>query len=56
MHVQVEFLFSAYSVFRVKSVKWSPDPNRISSPHEITIVASHDNAEESEDLPTAPWH
>jgi hypothetical protein len=51
-----EFLFSAYSAFRVKSVRWSKTPERNSKPHEITILASHDNQEELEDVPTAPWH
>ena len=51
-----EFLFSAYSAFRVKSVRWSDTPERDSTPHEITILASHDNQEEPEDVPTAPWH
>jgi len=53
---EAEFLFSAYSVFRVQSVQWSETPERSATPHEITILASPDNAEEPEDVPTAPWH
>ena len=53
---EAEFLFSAYSVFRVQSVQWSETPERSSTPHQITILASPDNSEEPEDVPTAPWH
>ena len=53
---EAEFLFSAYSVFRVQSVQWSESPERSATPHVITVLASPDNAEEPEDVPTAPWH
>ena len=53
---EAEFLFSAYSVFRVQSVQWSETPERSATPHTITILASPDNSEEPEDVPTAPWH
>ena len=53
---EAEFLFSAYSVFRVHSVQWSDSPERCATPHKITLLASPDNAEEPEDVPTAPWH
>ena len=51
-----EFLFAAWSAFRVKSINWSNNPTRRTSPHEITIVACPDNRDVSEDVPTAPWH
>jgi len=51
-----EFLFSAYSAFRVVSVKESTDPMNDKRPHEITIQACADNSDESEDVPSAPWY
>ena len=53
---EYEFLFSAFSAFRVHSVKRSPYPTRVSRPHEIILVACYDNADELQDAPTAPWH
>ena len=50
-----EMLFSAYSAFRVESVRRSADATRPETPHRITIVACYDNASASEDAPTAPW-
>ena len=51
-----EFLFSAYSAFKVESVEISPTPTRSATPHTITIIACADNKEISTDVPTAPWH
>jgi hypothetical protein len=51
-----EFLFSAYSAFRVDRVHWSPTPRDKQRPHEITLYALPDNKETSEDLPLAPWY
>ena len=53
---EAEFLFSAYSVFRVQSVQWSESHEFSASPHKITLLASPGNAVEPEDMPTAPWH
>ena len=55
-HVEGEFeyLFAAFSIFRVVGVSWSPTPQNPATPHEITIRAAHDNSIESEDLPLAP--
>ncbi len=55
---EVEFLFSAYSAFEVKSVTWSPTPQVKSRPHEIVLYAAPDNQNDAtfpEDLPIAPW-
>lgn len=53
---EYEFLFSAYSAFRVHSVKRSSKPTNMNFPHEITIVACLDNQDEDQDVPSAPWH
>ena len=50
-----EMIFSAYSAFRVESVRRSADATRPATPHRITIVACYDNASAPEDVPTAPW-
>ena len=47
-----EYLFTPYSVFTVRKVKWSDDRTE---PHSITIAAALDNALEPDDLPLAPW-
>jgi hypothetical protein len=36
-------------------VHWSPTPRNPATPHEITILAAYDNAEEDEGLSLAPW-
>jgi serine/threonine protein kinase len=54
---EAEYLFSAYSAFRVVSVEPSKeDPTNYTTPHRITIKACIDNKHESEDCPTSPWH
>ena len=50
-----EYLFSQYSTFTVKSVKWSANPTS-NDPHVIELVAAIDNMFEPEDLPLAPWY
>jgi hypothetical protein len=40
------YLFAAFSVFSVVAVHWSPAPQDAATPHEITILAAYDNAEE----------
>merc|ERR1719399_64002 len=49
-----EYLFAAFSVFTVREVVWSSAPT-MQDPHRITLEAAIDNAQESEDLPLAPW-
>ena len=52
-----EFLFSAYSAFRVLSVVASSgDPTQTNKPHQIFLEACADNQLVPEDVPTAPWH
>ena len=48
-----EYLFVPYSVFTLVSVKWSEE---LIAPHEFTIRAAHDNKEEDDGLPLAPWY
>jgi hypothetical protein len=53
-----EFLFAAYSAFEVVTVHWSAAPQHPATPHELTIRAAADNANDPsfpEDLPLAPW-
>jgi hypothetical protein len=53
-----EFLFAAYSAFEVVAVHWSATPQDPTTPHELTIRAAVDNANDPsfpEDLPLAPW-
>ena len=52
---ELEYLFAAFSVFSVVAVHWSPTPQDAATPHEITILAAYDNAQEDEGLPLAPW-
>jgi hypothetical protein len=52
---EAEFLFAAFSVFSVVKAVWSDTPTDALTPHQITIRAAVDNAEEREDLPLAPW-
>ena len=52
---ELEYLFAAFSVFSVVAVHWSATPQEPATPHEITILAAHDNAQEDEGLPLAPW-
>jgi hypothetical protein len=52
---ELEYLFAAFSVFSVVAVHWSDTPQDAATPHEITILAAHDNAQEDEGLPLAPW-
>ena len=51
-----EFLFSAYSAFRVLKIEPSSNPLWSDAPTKITILACVDNKEVPEDVPTAPWH
>ena len=52
-----ELLFQAYSTFSVKSVQWSTvTPATAANPHHITLVPAIDNAQESNELPLAPWY
>ena len=51
---EFEFLFAPFSVFTVQKVRWSAEPSNM-RPHEVHIMASPDNAIESNGLPTAPW-
>jgi len=49
-----EFLFAAYSVFKVASVEWSPRPDE--QPHEICLEVPVDNRDKQpEYLAIAPW-
>ena len=53
-----EFLFAAYSAFEVVAVYWSATPQDPAAPHELTVRAAVDNANDPrfpEDLPLAPW-
>ena len=49
-----EYLFTAYSVFTIRQVTWSVNPQ--ATPHEIELDAALDNQEHSLDLPLAPWY
>ena len=51
-----EFLFSAYSCFKVLECKLSANPTKSDSPHEIIIEACTDNSEEPQNVPSAPWY
>ena len=48
-----EYLFAPYSVFKLKSVKWT---DNIRAQHLFTIVSALDNKTEDENLPLAPWY
>jgi hypothetical protein len=55
-----EYLFSAFSVFTVRSCAWSATPTRPDTPHVVTLVAALDNKEfpaepREADLVLAPW-
>jgi hypothetical protein len=55
-----EYLFSAFSVFTVRSCAWSATPTRPDTPHVVTLAAALDNKEfptepAEEDLVLAPW-
>ena len=47
-----EYLFTAYSVFTVRSVAWGAE----GAVHRVELDAALDNALEREDLPLAPWY
>lgn len=51
---EAEYLFVPYSVFTVKSVKSSSNPD-YETPHEIHLEAAVDNKHHPETLPLAPW-
>ncbi len=56
---EAEYLFSPYSVFTVRSVRWSAlgaAAATADQPHEVHLDAAVDNALEPEDLPLAPWN
>eukprot|EP00940_MAST-03C_sp_MAST-3C-sp2_P000913 g913.t1 len=50
-----EYLFSAYSAFKVLKVERSADPTDYTTPHKITIEAAFDNSRIPESVPTSPW-
>ena len=51
-----EYLYAPYSVFTVRSVRWSASGAADEDdPHVIELDAALDNTREPEDLPTAPW-
>ena len=50
-----EFLYTAYSAFRVLRVKRVDAPSR-SQPVEIDLEVFHDNKDAPEDAPLALWH
>eukprot|EP00939_MAST-03C_sp_MAST-3C-sp1_P002964 g2964.t1 len=50
-----EYLFSAFSAFRVLKVEKSPRPCRVATPHKITLLAVPDNLSIGGGVPTAPW-
>ena len=47
-----ELLFTAYSVFTVRSVEWGEG----GAPHLVELDAATDNDAEPLDLPLAPWY
>eukprot|EP01043_Picozoa_sp_COSAG02_P028103 COSAG02_NODE_1689_length_11307_cov_50.624911_4_plen_1205_part_00 len=49
---EAEFLFTAFSVFTVRSVLWGKD----GAPSRVELDAAMDNETEDEDLPLAPWY
>ena len=53
MQGEGEYLFAPYSVFTVKSVRWSLNPK---VPHRIHLRAALDNSLESEAVPLSPWY
>ena len=55
VETELEFLFTAYSVFTVVKTTWSADPTDAATPHKIVIKAAVNNKDEPEDLPLAPW-
>eukprot|EP00940_MAST-03C_sp_MAST-3C-sp2_P001689 g1689.t1 len=50
-----EYLFSAYSAFKVVKVEESSTPENWTTPHKITLKAAPDNSLIDENVPTAPW-
>jgi len=48
---ELEFLFTAYSVFTVRSVEWGEG----GAPNLVELDAATDNDAEPLDLPLAPW-
>jgi hypothetical protein len=50
-----EYLFAPYSVFTVRSVRWSDGGGTVEHPHVIELDAAVDNKAESEHLELAPW-
>ena len=53
-----EFLYSPYSAYTVRAVRWHPSPAVnmfVSNMHEIDIDVAPDNKREPIDLPLAPW-
>ena len=51
---EFEYLFAPFSVFTVQKVRWAAIASNM-TPHEIHLMASFDNAVESDDVPIAPW-
>ena len=49
---ELEFLFTAYSVFTVRSVEWGEGD----APNLVELDAATDNDAEPLDLPLAPWY
>eukprot|EP00940_MAST-03C_sp_MAST-3C-sp2_P001690 g1690.t1 len=52
---ECEYLFSAYSAFKVVKVEESPTPEKWTTPHKIFLKAAPDNKLVDENVPTAPW-
>jgi len=51
-----EYLFTPYSVFYVRHIKWSTADAGTVVPHEILLTAEQNNKAHSEELPLAPWY
>ena len=50
---EAENLFTAYSVFTVRTVEWGADA---ATPHCLVLDAALDNKQERKDLPLTPWY
>ena len=51
---ETEYLFAPYSVFTVKSVRWSSIADE-DNPHIVELEAAIDNRRHKDNLPSAPW-
>ena len=50
---EVEYLFTAFSTFTVRTVRWAAASG---APSRVELDAAMDNKLEPEDLPLAPWY